>query len=124
MAKYTINIESSPGHREASPEIIVFAAGDTVTFATDSHGSNLCLSAATAAILSPAPASLSIPIAKASSVSFTFQSAAAGEYDAQVMPEAVPCQTIKGVGVVGGAVLVVLPGSDPGYDGGDAPPGN
>ncbi len=117
MANYTINIESSPGGRDASPNFIVFAAGDTVMFTADSQDSNLCLTSATAAILSPAPSSLQVAIAAGTSVSFTLTSAATGAYAAQVMPGNVDCAgSIPGWSAEGGAVLVVMPGEDPGAD--------
>jgi|SRR6185437_366358 len=117
MASYTVNIESSPGQRDAAPNLIVFSAGDTVTFTADSQDSNLCLTSATAAILSPAPSSLQVAIAAGASVTFTLTSASTGGYPAQVVPGDVDCAgSIPEWPAEGGAVLVILPGEDPGAD--------
>lgn len=125
MANYNINIESSEGYREADPAEVTFTAGDTVTFITDSSAANLCFTSATAAILSPTP-SLCVAIAPGTSQSYTFTSDSAGVYFSQVMPDDVACPSaISGSESGSGAVLIVLPGEDPIYDGTlDSPPGN
>jgi plastocyanin len=120
----TVNIESSPGTRVPDPSQVTVVAGDTVTFAADDSSSSLLfVSSAAAAILSPTPVS-PVTIDPGAPVTFTFLQSVTGTVCAGVAPPDVSSTDLPECTNVGNGILLILPGTDSGFDDSDVKTGN
>jgi len=99
---------------------VAIVAGDSVTFFADPDTqTNLCVTSATAAILSPQP-DLTMMIAPGGSTTFEFLAAAPGNYCIVTQAPDWPYPTSISCGSGGSSpVLSIQPGQPPNYSGPD-----
>ncbi len=122
MASTVVTIRRDLGCRVPSPTELAIAAGDSVTFSAESGAATtIQFTAEAAALLSVA--GTSVNLAGGASVTFTVGQPEPRAYCVQVLPAGLPPQTIACESSAT-AVLRVLPGCDPDFNGPDVPPPN
>jgi len=92
MANHAVSIHRIPGSRGVDIPSVPILSGDTVTFTAEANApSILCLSAQTAAIVSPAPLSTTIEVPGGTSVTLTLGDVSPGKYGIVVQAHGWPC---------------------------------
>ncbi len=96
MSQTVVEIVGDGGYRAAEPYEVLIVEGDTIEFSSQiSAGTILSLTAETAGVLSPKPASPQLAIAGGASVTFTFLKPASLSYCCQVLAEGVQAVPIN-----------------------------
>ena len=87
MSTTVVEIIADGKYRAAQPSQVLVVAGDTIEFSAPEGGATLLsLTAESASVLSPRPASLQIEIAAGSSVSYEFTGPSDAPYCCQLLP--------------------------------------